>query len=448
MTDSLVRAVQRVVAEQPGRRFCAAALAHIYRETDGRITVPHLAVNCVEALAHLPPEEQAELRWSAADWDHYDDDWLGEDATRGWERALASEACRGTTRQWEATFRRYLAMLVRVCKRARRTLRMSGVTNRDFVVLLLDEEHHEALVTRILTKREVARHFPQFDEQAVELARVAGLSEPDRAAYFVSRLDALDGPVDGEEAEPELRALGPAAFPALLPLLAAPERAWRVAKLLADIGRPDEAVLRGLDAALTRHDGSDQAWVARALARLGRMDLVLNQVDRLPEDVVIGAVTAPYTSFRNSAVAPPPLDYRPLADVIARWPAFAPAVAEELKPGRGYCDITHDEVDEAVRGLTSPHVIIRRHAVGVLGERRLGAAVGRRVLPLLCQTVSQDPDAGTRRLAILSLLFWQKDSRPYAGPVRQALEDPAAEVREAATYWLREQGASGTAPSR
>jgi len=180
--------------------------------------------------------------------------------------------------------------------------------------------------------------------------------------------------------------------------------------------------------------------VARALARLGRLDLVLDKIDRLPQEVVASAVAAPYTSFRNQAVVAPQLDYRPLQDVIERWPPYVSALAEELKPGRGYCEITLDEVDEAIRGLTSPHVVIRRHAVCVLGERRLGAAVARRVLPLLGQTVSQDPDATVRRLAILSLLWWRKDSQRYGNVVREALNDPAAEVREVAAYWLREQG--------
>src|SRR6266487_1504730 len=65
------------------------------------------------------------------------------------------------------------------------------------------------------------------------------------------------------------------------------------------------------------------------------LDLVLDQADRLPREVAICAVAAPCTSCRNDAVASPRLDYRPLEDVIERWPAYAPALAEELKPGRG-----------------------------------------------------------------------------------------------------------------
>jgi Domain of unknown function (DUF4303) len=441
LTDALVQAVRSTIAEHPDERFYAAALDRIYRETDGRITLPNLGMNSVEALAPLPVEEQADLRWSAADWDHYGDEWLPEDLARGWERALTAEACRGTTRQWASTFRRYLAMLVRVCKRARTTLRMSGFTGRDFVVLLLDEEYYETLVKRILTRSEVSRHFPELDERAVELARVAALPKAERVAFYVSRLEAFSGPVSSEEAASALRDLGPAAFSALIPMLAVKDRAWKAAKLLADIGHPDDRVVRALADALTRREGSDQSWVARALSRLGRLDLVLDQIDRLPREAVICAAAAPFTSFRNSAVAPLRLDYRPLEDFIERWPAYVPALAEELKPGRGYCDITVDEVDEAIRGLTSQHVIIRRHAVCVPGERSLGAAVARRVLPLLCQIVTRDADATVRRLAILSLLFWQKDSRQYANVVREALDDPAEEVREAATYWLHEQDA-------
>ena len=441
LADALVRAVRSTVAEHPDERFYAAVLDGIYRETDGRITLPNLRMNSVEALAQLPVEEQADLRWSAEDWDYYDDEWLAEDSARAWERTLTAEACRGTTRQWELTFRRYLTMLVRVCKRARTTLQTSGVTNPDFVVLLLDAEHHETLVRRLLPRSEVRRYFPEFEERAVELARVNALPEDERAAYYVSKLGTFDGPVSREEAESALRELGPPAFPALLRMLAVPDQAWQAARLLADIGQPDEDVLQGLNAALTRREGPDQVWVASALSRLGRLDLVLDRVDRLPEGVMVSAVAAPYTSFRNYAVAPLPLTYLPLENVIERWPACVPALAKEFKPGRGYCDITVHEVDEAVRGLTSPHVIIRWHAACVLGERRLGATVARRVLPLLCQTVSRDADATVRRLAILSLLDWQKDSCRYATVVREALNDRASEVRETAAYWLREQDA-------
>ncbi|MEV7098921.1 HEAT repeat domain-containing protein [Amycolatopsis sp. NPDC051045] len=117
---------------------------------------------------------------------------------------------------------------------------------------------------------------------------------------------------------------------------------------------------------------------------------------------------------RKTHQSVPPLDYCPLADFIARSPAYLPALDQHLASGSGFSDIAAHEVDAAVTGLNSPHLIIRRHAVAVPGRRRLGKNVGRRVLPLLCRTIRQDPDAVVRRLAILSLLWWRIDSRQLA----------------------------------
>jgi hypothetical protein len=59
-----------------------------------------------------------------------------------------------------------------------------------------------------------------------------------------------------------------------------------------------------------------------------------------------------------------------------------------------------------MRGTTSPHLIVRKHAVCVLDERRLGEAVGQQVIPLLRTIAESDPDSEVRRLAGLSLAGW------------------------------------------
>jgi hypothetical protein len=66
-----------------------------------------------------------------------------------------------------------------------------------------------------------------------------------------------------------------------------------------------------------RH-GLDRRWVAKALARLGRLDFVPGHIDALPVDVVVGAVAEPYTGWPDETAAPHPLVYRPFADVIDR----------------------------------------------------------------------------------------------------------------------------------
>ncbi|WP_326834914.1 DUF4303 domain-containing protein [Amycolatopsis rhabdoformis] len=439
---AVVQSVVEAVGGHPGETFYAAALDHVHREQDGLIALPCFGINSVEALAREPVGLQAQLRWSVPDWDDYRDDWLPRDVAAGWETALTAEACSGTTRHWQKTFDRYLTALTHVCRQARKTLRASGVIGRDFVVLLLDDEYHETVIKRVLTAGDVRRCFPELDERSVALTRIAALPPVERAAHLVGLLGTFDGPVGSEDAESALRALGPVAFPPLIGLLGVPGRAWQAAKLLADIGRPDDDVIEALHAALGQTAAADQQWVAGALSRLGRLDLVLDQTDSLPPDTVVSAVAAPYTGFRDHAVTAPPLDYAPLAEFIERWPTCRPALAIKLAPGTSQCDIVADEVDTAVLGLSSPHVIIRRHAVGVLGGRRLGRRVARRVLPLLCQAMRQDPDASVRRLAIMSLLSWGHDSRDLAEVISEARDDPAVEVREAAAHWLRQQRAN------
>ncbi|GAA2497337.1 DUF4303 domain-containing protein [Winogradskya humida] len=340
--DGLVHAVTSALTENP--HAVAAALAHLYRETDGVITLPALGVATAEELATDG--------WSIADWDYFDDEWLPAEVTD----AVTAEARSSAPSHWDATFQRYLEALVHACRRARATL--------DVMVVLLDDEHHESLIRAVLAPHEVSLHFPEYDARDAELARLAVMPVAERGAHLVTQLDVFDGPV---QAEPALRELGPDAFPALIPLLAVPGAAWQAAKVIADIGRPDGDVLRALETALERTEGSDRNWVARALARLGRLDAVLARAGTLPADTVADAIAAPYTGFRDDAVDPPPLDYRPLADALARFPAYASEV--EIRTA---CTIRPEEVDEARRGLVSPHKVIREHAAEVLDALRVG----------------------------------------------------------------------------
>jgi enterochelin esterase-like enzyme len=54
--------------------------------------------------------------------------------------------------------------------------------------------------------------------------------------------------------------------------------------------------------------------------------------------------------------------------------------------------------------------VVRTHAVCVLGERRLGEAVGHQVLPLLRSIARSDPDDQVRGLAGLSLQRWRQST--------------------------------------
>jgi hypothetical protein len=82
----------------------------------------------------------------------------------------------------------------------------------------------------------------------------------------------------------------------------------------------------------------------------------------------------------------------------------------------------------------------------VLGNRRLGPKAGKRVLPALADVMARDPVTSIRRAAVLSPLWWKKDSRRYADTVACARDDPDASVREAAAYWLAQQDPTAEKP--
>ncbi|MDG6109866.1 DUF4303 domain-containing protein [Dactylosporangium aurantiacum] len=140
---------------------------------------------------------------------------MPEQPYRRWAQALTAFACRAGTRQWHDAFRRYLAALVTVCRQARRQPRDAGVVDRSFVVVVLDDEHREDLLRRVLPEREVHRLFPEFDRRRAELAR-----------YYVSRLGLFEGPVDSEETARALLTLGRAAAAELVPLPHRADGAW------------------------------------------------------------------------------------------------------------------------------------------------------------------------------------------------------------------------------
>lgn len=92
LTAALVERVRSAIAERPDAGYDAAALDHIYRETDGPIMLPYLAVRDAEAAA------DPDRLWSTADWGDFDDEWLPDERARHWQSALTSYACGGGRR--------------------------------------------------------------------------------------------------------------------------------------------------------------------------------------------------------------------------------------------------------------------------------------------------------------------------------------------------------------
>jgi hypothetical protein len=388
LREALQTALLEAVSAETGGPWRVAALDQVYAETDGIITAPSLFLN-----------DNGEHMDSPADWGDGIHDWAPE----RWIEALTAEACSGTVSHWEDIFTRYRDVLIRICVAAGAHLGMP--------IFCVDHDCYEETLARCLPPSQLRSLFPEVVARQAERARVLALPPGEQIAHYVSRLNRFDGLINSEEAQNVLRGFGSAAIPALLPLLREGEHAWLAAKLLADIGLRDETVISALSDALagSTPDSPDQLWSCRALAQLDRLDLVLAGASDLSRDALVTAVTARYTAFRDHGAHPLLLDYLPLEEFLSEHAPMVPAVADELKPGTSYCVISAAEVPEALRGTTSTHVLVRKHAVCVLGERRLGDAVGHAVIPQLRAIAETDPDSEVRRLAALSLKWWKAE---------------------------------------
>ena len=448
----------------------AVALAGIYREHDGPIHLPSVAMNSEAALAEAQEDPDSEgtlcsLRWNPADW-CWPDMASGSAAMAAAEEALAAEAQGGDVAQWEAADQRCIDALVRVCQRLRDALCVSPMADRlapGFAVLLHeDSDEGIAIALRCLGEEAFARLLPAHAADLAEEARVAALPEAERLRYHLACLAQQPAPElgltreqaqrHGAAAQRALRAFGPAAIPALLPLLARTQTQCEAARLLGEIGAATPEVLAALRSqvlqAVPRSSQRHLAQAGRnicagALAHLGDSAWLLQQAQAgtLGDACVAQGLSSPYGAFRDRAVDPLPLDYRIVESLPALRPALLPLVEPWLRPGKGTCTLRRHEVDEALRGLQSPLTAVRQHAAMVLGDRALGAEAGARSVPVLAQAAARDSDETVRYLAVLALGYWRQQAagqRPLAEAL--AAGDASEKVRAAAQRWLDELG--------
>lgn len=315
------------------------------------------------------------------------------------------------------------------------------------------------MALRCLGAEAFARLLPGHAADLAEAARVAALPDADRLRYHVACLIHQSAPElgltreqaqrHGEEAQSALRAFGPAAIPALLQLLPRAETQCEGARLLGEIGAATPEVMAALRThvlkALPRNGMRHRAQAGRnicagALAHLGDSAWLLQQAQagRLADECVAQGLSSPYGAFRNHALNPLPLDYRPIESLPAVRPALLPLVEKWLRPGSGTCTLRPHEVDEAVRGLQSPLTVVRQHAAMALGDRALGAGAGARAVPALAHAVAHDSVETVRYLAVLALDYWRGEAaaqRPLAEATAQG--DGSSKVRDAAQRWLQ-----------
>ena len=144
------------------------------------------------------------------------------------------------------------------------------------------------------------------------------------------------------------------------------------------------------------------------------------------------------TERASDRIEPLPLDYQYAERLLAmRSASIRRQVADELKPGSSRIRIAPEDIEEALRGLASDELILRQHAVCVLGDRRLGVQCGKRILPALAERLN-DSVANMRRLALLQLSNWKAAARPYRDQMKLLIKDKDASVRQCACYVLND----------
>lgn len=396
LTLAAANAVRAMVEAAGSETPYAVAFSEFYAETTGVIYLPNLALATEESV------EEPDCRFSPPDWEHQDYEWGDTDSQ--WGERL-SRAVTGLPRaQWEQEWDRFAQAMLNVAARTRTALVADGTLPDDAVVYLDDEDAD--LLVRSLTADELRRHFPEYVAATQAERDVLAMPVEQRVAVLAAAAGLAAGPAGAlgrERATELLLDTGAAAVPAAVAALGHPETAWTGGKLLADLNIATPEVMDALWAALPLR-GNAHDWVATALGRLGAGLEVLARHD-LPAGSRAAAVAAPYRSFRDHGRGHPPLDYTLLAAGLAD-PAVAAIVAEDLKPGRGFCTLDAADLPGARPGLEHPEPVIRRHAVIVLGDLigLMGpgdldsdavAALEKRIAEL----AAEDPDSEVRRLA-------------------------------------------------
>ena len=395
------RQTLQTLLDEGGSPLYAAAFHASYREEEAVLSLPSFAANSLQALSEDYPDEEDEsfssVKWNPADWRW---DWeicAGEPFTR-LDDELQAHANRLGPRQWQAAEQRLLVTVSRAARSLGRHFSQHPGVTPGFVVIFHDFAGYMSLAKRSMTRQQFEDNFPV--ELAIEntLRDVAALPLAEQVAFYVSRLHCSDG-ISGEDAERWLIANGRPAQAALIEQLNGHKQPTNAARILGLAGIADEPVIQALRRqAIEACEQPTRNWCAKALGYLEDFDWLMQQTP----DVVVAGICANFDGFRWRGVQPPVLNYTPVKRLLDQRPELRAAVEETLEEVYGQINTTAADVSEALHGLISSHVVIRRHAVSGLSNRGLLPDDALRAIEAL-RLATQDTDEQVRHAAGLGL---------------------------------------------
>lgn len=418
LLSAALQAATRLMERSKGT-FYVFVFHEFYAETEGRIALPCLAANTVEALAG-----QKDSRWSSADWKWSQIKYVTPEL-RTLHRSMEKAAVKDDGKEWQQIHARFLDATIATAKKLTPLLRKYENVSKDFGVYVFTEDDEVEILQRCMTPAQFKKRFPQLQ---AEIAASQQLEASPRDAKFEAYRNDL------YEHQKELLKLGEEAIPFLCEVLESnlPQN-WVAASLLGQLGVPDpRAIALMKQRAQTGREIHQHDTVALAL--LGEVDFLLKLAETSQTQwIAVQGICSLYSSQIDSARQPRALDYQPVEKLLA-----IPGCKKHLESlYSGPCEIRESDVDEALRGLKSKHELIRGHAVTVLGQRKLGAKVAARVLPAIAESL-QDKSATIRRLAILALSRWKKTAKPYAPEMRKLFRDPDPNIVHYAKQYIKE----------
>lgn len=408
-------AIDKWFAKYPKQHPYAIAFHELYCELDGPIVIPSLGINSIEKQKYEEGTDHENYKWNPGDW-HWTSILPERSPLAKLEKSLIVEACGGSQAHWNKTKKHFDKVLLSVTKQLYQKYSKHPQVTDDFVVYIDDDEYGLDLIKRCVPARLYKKHFDGLDKP-----NMSKLSSEERLAVYIKDIWSY---------EKEILAMGENAIPALIKKLDDPQDGWAAAGTLAEIGQPTEAVI----SALRKHartKGGTGELSANALHLLGDVEFLygLLKSEELLHQAVDGILNGLKVSASDRKV-PLPLDYSHAERLLAmNSPAIEARVIEELKPGSSFIDPKPSDLSELIRGLNSAHVVIRQHAVCVAGDRALGKAVSKTLLPVLAEKLT-DPVPNIRRLALLALSYWKADAAPYHAEMKKLQKDKDAQVRE------------------
>lgn len=264
-------------------------------------------------------------------------------------------------------------------------------------------------------------------------ARAPTIHDDDTASLF-ARVCAFD--VDRDASADAIVALGEAAVPFLLSQIDDPRQGWQAIRLLGLIGPPAASCAEALHHRLwhaTTEPG--RAWPARALAQMGRLELVLPLFDvEMPSLHPPPAYPTGDYCLVSALLMLRPQTYG-LLDRCARG-RQGETLRALMMPGSSSWAVGVDDVAACAAAFSRCGPEVRRDVIASVS--RVPAA-GRKAATALLVSAGVDVDADVRRLAAWGLRSMGKRlARPHAR-LLQSLQhdDHDAGVRQAADTVVR-----------